>query len=118
MTRERTLLDNIEKLREISSLEDGWSGPDSSAIGERVLAMAKNIVQQICHQPVIYPTGRGTIQMQFEQEDRSYLELEIFEEKIVCMKVPQRIYAEATFEVLQGVDMRRINRMVSEFYGE
>lgn len=39
MTRERTLLENIETLREISRLEDGWNGPDSRAIEEYALAM-------------------------------------------------------------------------------
>ena len=55
--------------------------------------------------------------MQYELEDRSYLEFEIFEEKIICMKVPKRVYAKASVEIMRTLDMDIINTIVKEFYG-
>lgn len=110
-------LRNLDKLYEIRQLKEDWNGYGSKAIREVVLAMSEVIIKNICNQPIIYPTGRASIQMQYELDDRSYLEFEVFEEKIVCMKVPQRIYSKASFEVMKSVDMELINKIVKEFYG-
>ena len=109
-------LKNLDKLYDIRQLKEDWNGYGSKAISEAVINMSEIIVKNICNQPTIYPTGRASIQMQYELNDRSYLEFEIFEEKIVCMKVPQRIYAKASFEIMKGVDMELINKIVKEFY--
>ena len=109
-------LKNLDKLYDIRQLKEDWNGYGSKAISEAVINMPEIIVKNISNQPTIYPTGRASIQMQYELNDRSYLEFEIFEEKIVCMKVPQRIYAKASFEIMKGVDMELINKIVKEFY--
>mgnify|MGYP005762506273 CR=1 FL=1 len=109
-------LKNLDKLYEIRQLKEDWNGHGSKAISEAVINMSEIIVKNICSQPTIYPTGRNSIQMQYELNDKSYLEFEILEEKIVCMKVPQRTYTKASFEVIKGVDMELINKIVKEFY--
>lgn len=111
-------LQNLDRLYDIKRLKEGWNGTGSKRINEIVVAMAENIVKGICKQPIIYPTGRDSIQMQYELEDKSYLEFEIFEKKIVCMKVPQRIYSKTSFITMMGVDIELINRIVRDFYGK
>lgn len=109
-------LRNLDKLYDIRHLKEDWNGYGSKCISESVIEMSEFIIKNIYNQPQMYPTGRSSIQMQFELEDRSYLEFEIFEEKVVCMKVPQRIYKNASFEVMHGVNMELINKIVKEFY--
>ena len=115
----RTLkqLENLDRLYDIKNLEADWNGHGSRTISEKVISISKTIVNNICEQPSIYPTGRATVQMQYELEDRSYLEFEIFEEKIICMKVPKRVYAKASVEIMRTLDMDIINTIVKEFYG-
>lgn len=110
-------LDNLDRLYNISLLEDGWNGYGSKKINEISIEVSKNIIKNISFQPIIYPTGRDSIQMQFELKDRSYLEFEIFQEKITCMVVPKRVYAKASFKKLKITDVYLISRIVKEFYG-
>ena len=70
------------------------------------------------NQPQIFPTGRQSIQLQYELADRSYLEFEIFEEKVSCLEVPKRRYSDArTFEFPIS-ETQRIKEIVKEFYGQ
>lgn len=110
-------LDNLDRLYDIRQLETDWNGHGSQPISEKVISLSEVIINNILEQPKVYPTGRSTIQMQYELEDRSYLEFEIFEEKIVCMRVPKRIYTEASVEIIKTMDMDKINMIVKEFYG-
>ena len=110
-------LENLDRLYDIEHLEKNWNGYGSKTISQNVISQSKAIIDNIIEQPKIYPTGRATIQMQYELEDRSYLEFEIFEQKIICMNVPKRIYADASFEIMKAIDMDIINKIVKEFYG-
>lgn len=109
---------NLNKINDIRHLKKDWNGYGAQEISFQVIKMSEEIIKSVCVQPVIFPTGRNSIQMQYELEDKSYLEFEVFEKKIVCMKVPRRIYEEATFQELNFSDMMRINQIVKEFYGK
>lgn len=110
-------LENLDRIYDIKHLEKDWNGYGSRPISENVILSSEKIINNIVEQPKVYPTGRATIQMQYELEDRSYLEFEVFEDKIVCMKVPKRIYAEASVKIIKEVNMDIINAIVKEFYG-
>lgn len=110
-------LRNLDKLYDISQLKENWNGYGSKPISKIVMDYSEIIIKNVCSQPTIYATGRDSIQMQYELNDRSYLEFEVFQEKIVCMKVPQRIYKKASFEIMKDVDMQLINKIIKEFYG-
>lgn len=111
-------LENLNRLYDIKQLDANWNGYEGQQISRTAIDMAENIIKNVCIQPLIFPTGRNSIQMQYELADRSYLEFEIFEEKIVCMKVPKRVYERASFEVFVDVDMERLNKIIEEFYGQ
>uniref|UniRef100_UPI0040577811 hypothetical protein n=1 Tax=Acetatifactor sp. TaxID=1872090 RepID=UPI0040577811 len=109
-------LENLDRINDIRKLEDNWNGYDSKAINDTVIAMAEEVIRSISYQPKLYPTGRDSIQMQYELNDRSYLEFEIFADKIVCMKVPQRVYSKAAFITIEGLDIALISKILKEFY--
>ncbi len=109
--------DNLEKLYNIEHLEQDWNGYGSKQIPRTVIIQSRNFIKNILIQPIIFPTGRQSIHMQYELEDKSYLEFEIFSDKITCMKVPKRIYSQATFEVFNKMDMGKFNKIIEEFYG-
>ena len=44
-------------------------------------------MRNLIHQPKIFPTGRQTIQLEYEKRNGDYLEFELFEEKVVVFNV-------------------------------
>lgn len=110
--------DNLDRLNNIKNLEEGWNGHGSSAISDIVIERAKKFITYIVKQPLMFPTGRDSIQMQYELKDKSYLEFEIYKTKVMCMFVPKRIYQEAEFKEFTDIEMDRFNQIVKEFYGK
>ena len=76
----------------------------------------EKIIEKLSYQPEIYPTGRKSIQFQYELNDKSYLEFEIYEDKIMCLMVPKRVYSKAVEMQLTDSQEKRIGEIVDEFY--
>jgi len=70
---------NLEKLEQIAKLEDGWNGEDAKAFSDALIMNVRNILIGLKVQPEVFPTACDTIQIEYEQEDGSYLEFEIAE---------------------------------------
>lgn len=112
----RDQLTNMDRLFYIEQLPDNWNGYGGRRIDPQVIEKCREIIKGICIQPVVFPTGRRTIQLQYELKDKSYLEFEIYTDKIVCMQVPQRVYTNAVFETFTEININKINQIVKEFY--
>lgn len=108
---------NILRLDEIKSLPEDWNGYGASTFSLSLIEKCKEIVNTLSHQPKIYPTGRNSIQFQYELEDKSYLEFEIFENMVMCLCVPQRVYANAITKNITNSEQENIKKIVNEFYG-
>ena len=109
---------NANRLEEIRALEKDWNGYGACSFSDVLVDKCKRIISQLSHQPTIYPTGRRSIQMQYELADRSYLEFEVFEDKVVCLDVPKRIYSNAIQKEFKDSEEERIKEYVNQFYGE
>lgn len=68
---------NLRKLEQISLLADNWDGNGSKAFDKQLIAKAKDLIGVLDVQPEIFPLSYGSIQMEYEKEDDSYLEIEI-----------------------------------------
>lgn len=108
---------NAKKLEEIGKLPYDWNGYRARPFNTALIDKCEKIISVLNHQPQIYPTGRQSIQFQYELEDRSYLEFEIFEEKTMCLYVPKRIYANAEEIKIVDSEVVRIKEIVEDFYG-
>ena len=111
-------LNNLDRLSNIKELKKDWDGYGSSAISDAVIERAKKFIECIVIQPLMFPTGRDSIQMQYELNDKSYLEFEIYRTKVMSMFVPKRKYEEAVFEEFTDIEIDQFNQMVKEFYGK
>ena len=69
--------ENIRKLEQISLLADNWDGNGSKAFDKQLIAKVKDLIGVLDVQPEIFPLSYGSIQMEYEKEDDSYLEIEI-----------------------------------------
>lgn len=80
ITREvlnHTQQENLRKLEQISLLADNWDGNGSKAFDKQLIAKVKDLIGVLDVQPEIFPLSYGSIQMEYEKEDDSYLEIEI-----------------------------------------
>ena len=101
----------------LSEIMDHQAKEDEDYVTEKVIDNTLNVVFHLVRQPEIFKTGRNSIHLQFELPDRSYMELEVFEERITCMIVPKREYKDVVYPKIKLGDMRSINKIVGDFYG-
>lgn len=117
LSMEPDVIKSLKRLRDIENLPPDWNGYGAKSFSSALIDKCERIVNSLSVQPLIYPTGRNSIQFQYELSDRSYLEFEIFESKIMCLQVPKRIYSEAIELELTDSEDDRIKEIVDIFYG-
>lgn len=89
--------DLLDRLDEIGRLTYDWNGYQAEPFSQRLIDKCKEILLCLQAAPSIYPTGRKSIQFQYRTDDNSYLEFEIFEDKVCGLWVP-RNNKEAIYE--------------------
>ena len=104
---------NLQKLKEISLLEENWNGYGAKPFSSILIRDAENVIRGICTQPEIFPTADDTIQLEFEKTDGSYLEIQISENdtyEVFCMtdKQPEELFIPACIDA--------VNTQVRKFY--
>lgn len=108
---------SIKRLNDIAELPYDWNGYGAIPFSKVLINKCKRIVNNLSVSPYIYPTGRQSIQFQYELKDRSYLEFEIFENKTMCLIVPKRIYDNAKETTITESEDKKIEEIVDNFYG-
>lgn len=108
-----TLQENLRKLNDIKNLKDNWNGYNAKSIPKEIIEKTKKIITNLSYQPFLAPTGRETIQIEFELTDASYLGFEIFKNKITMLYVPQRDYKNAIEKPLKNEN--KLNNIIKDF---
>ena len=106
---------NIRKLQSFSSLCNNWNGYNASPIKSNAIEKALQIVNALSIQPQVFPVADGSVQLEFDNPNGSYLEIvignddevEYFEQK------PDGSETEGSFKY----DLDRIIRMVYSING-
>ena len=107
---------NVERLKEIKNLCFDWNGYGANAFSDNLIDKCEKIINRLVVQPSIHPTGRNSIQFEYRLDDGSYLEFEIFEDKILCLEVPKRNYSDAITLIITNFDDDAINKIINDFY--
>ncbi len=110
-------LENMKRLDDILALPEDWNGYHAKPFSKDLVDKCKNVVETLTYQPDVYPTGRQSIQLQYQLEDESYLEFEIFKDKTVCLYVPQGIYEKAIEQHFIHAEEQQIKEKTDWFYG-
>ena len=79
--------ESLERLESFKSLEINWSGYGALGFDESLITKAQEIIKTISVMPYVFPTGRNSIQFEFEKTNGDYLEFEIYEDKIECLLI-------------------------------
>lgn len=102
-------VNNIRKLNSFQDLAENWNGYGAPAFQDEVLEKVRNILEFIPIQPDVFPTGRGSIQLEYENE-ANYLEFEIYPDRI-------SVYQEKDGqEVEREIEPNQIRELVDEFH--
>lgn len=110
------LVKNLEKLSYIATFKENWNGYAAVPLSKLLINEVRNILLNLSEQPDLFPTARGSIQIEYELKDKSYLEFEIFEDKIVVMQILQENYDNAQFWDLSCNDIEQINEIINKFF--
>lgn len=72
--------ENIEMLNDILCLPNNWNENGAKEFNNEIVSEMRKIIDLLPLQPEIFPTARSSIQFEYEKDDGSYLEFELFED--------------------------------------
>ena len=104
-------------IKHLFELEYEQKKDDEDFVSHKVFENTLDIVFHAIRQPEIFKTYDNSVNLQYELKDDSYLEFEVFDDRITCMIVPKRVYDDAYFPEVEMLDMNKINKIIGEFYG-
>lgn len=106
---------NLKKLDQIEALEDNWNGNGARAFDKHLLVKAREIITSLERQPELFPTACDSIQIEYEKEDGSYLEIELSLTKQWKVFEINSTGKEYTFSI--PANMNSLIKAVDDFYG-
>ncbi len=103
---------NLEKIYRFSDYKEDWDGYGAPPFDKSVIERAVKFIfdENLKIQPNVFPTGRGSIQLEFEPDDNHYLEIEIFKDRYNLLTI-----IEAKEEELSDIDFKKIIQKVNDF---
>ncbi|HJC48534.1 MAG TPA: hypothetical protein IAA04_10825 [Candidatus Lachnoclostridium pullistercoris] len=110
-------IENLRKIKNMSLFEENWNGTGGSAFSEKSIALFENIIEMLEIQPQIAPTGRNSLLMQYELDDKSLLAFEVSEDRTEKVYIPEGDYSMAQTDIFTKNVEQKIKESVEEFYG-
>ena len=104
---------NLSKLDEIKSLKKNWNGNGAKPITKKVINKTKLLIRKLEKQPQIFPTADDSIQIEYDGEDNSYLELQITNKVIISYFKVDKIGNETAGEI--PFSSLCVNALIKEF---
>lgn len=106
---------NLSKLNEIESLKKNWNGNGAKAISKKLVNKTKLLIINLDKQPQIFPTANDSIQIEYDGENNSYLELQVTQKDVLSFYKVDKAGNESTGMI--PVSSFAINNLVEDFYG-
>jgi hypothetical protein len=104
------LLINKRKLNAFQKLTPGWNGYEGESFNPQLIEMIQKILPNLDYQPQLFPTGRGTIQLEEKIDDNNFLEIEISTSEVFAYLVKDGIEKELI------IQPDEINQLILELY--
>jgi hypothetical protein len=100
---------NKYKLESFKRLTTNWNGYDGQQISPSLIDLTINLITGLDYQPKIFPTGRGSIQIEYQQAG-NYIEIEITENENYVFSIKNS--EEKSFEI----SFDKIPVILNEFF--
>lgn len=100
--------ENLKRLDQFKTLEKGWMGYNENPISIKVIENAKVILKNIIitdDNPDIFPCPDNSVQMQWRTVRKKYIEIQVFDDKIVLYKVPED--KEYTYNEIEALSIEK-----------
>ena len=110
-------VENISKLKRMALFNENWNGAGGRAFSENAIALFESIIKILDKQPQIVPTGRNSLLMQYELDDKSLLAFEVRENQTEKVYIPKGNNAKVQIEIFTENVGHQINESVKLFYG-
>lgn len=110
---------NISQLERISNYKQNWNGYGAEPISSNLIIKVVHILNNLEHQPLIYATANGSIQLEYDNEEtEDYLEIELFEDgRIQLFTTMDNEHKSVAIneDEIQSIDEDEIQERVKEF---
>lgn len=104
---------NLKRLSEIEKLPDNWNNNGAEHISQQVIKRVRKLLMSISYQPEVFPTACDAIQLEWENDKKEYLEMEVLDGIINIFQID----AEGGEEQRTiSFDENVVNAIVEEFY--
>lgn len=104
----------IKKLELISELKYNWDLHGAKPISKDLIAIMKNLIYELKYQPEIFPTAYGSIQFEYENKNKDYLEFELIDKETIKIFKMDSEGNEEYNSCKPNAD--NINAMLDKFY--
>jgi len=101
---------NKRKLSSFMDLQSNWNGYNGKPIDKNVIETVEGIILNLDFQPQIFPTGRGTIQIESYKDDNNLIEIEISKDSNFLYQV------DNGEEIEKDVNIKEIKNIITLFY--
>ena len=108
------LQNNLLKLEEIKSLKRDWNGNNAKPVPRKIINKTKTILINLDRQPQIFPTANDSIQIEYDGENKSYLELQVTKKNMLSFYKVDKSGKETEGAI--PVSSSSINTLVEEFF--
>lgn len=108
-------LENLKKIETIAMLQDNWNENGAKAFSADLISKVRNIIAFLKIQPEIFPTACESLQLEYDKQDGSHMEIELTESENAEVFVVDNMGCESIINI--QADIEAINKVVGDFYG-
>lgn len=101
---------NKRKLQLFKDFKSDWNGSGGQIFEEALIQKIENILSNLEYQPQVFPTGRGTIQIEKYIDERNLIEIEISNNEIFAYQIKNG------YEEEKEISIDELNVLISELY--
>lgn len=110
-------VENVNKINRMKGFEKNWNGNGADKFSAESINLFLEVINSLCKQPQIAPTGNGSLLLQYEMENKSILAFDVAVGRVEKVFVPEGRFDNAETDVFTNDICDRINKCVEEFYG-
>lgn len=106
---------NLQSVENLRKFEEDWNGYGAGSFSAELCDFMEKIIKNLDeeYQPKLFPTGRESIQIEYEKTNGEYLEIEVFSSHRIELF---QITADGK-EIEKNIGYDEIERAVKTFYG-
>lgn len=101
---------NKRKLHTFKHFGKGWNGYNGEPIDHKLIDEIETLISDLEYQPQIFPTGRGSVQIEEYLDEHNFIEIEISNNGAFAYMVKNGK------EMEKEISIHKINKLISEFY--